>query len=99
MVPSGTSIASKRPASSPFEATSSKKMETTDPKKSEDTEKEMITLNSGSKNGQDLDQEEVNEPEEEAQFAIDETFGRGFDDVAEGIQLMDQLQAMVTAIV
>lgn len=59
----------------------------------------MITLNSDSKNGQDMDQEEVNEPDEEAQFAMDETFGRGFDAVAEGIQLMDLLQAMVTAIV
>lgn len=98
MVPSGTSISSKRPATSPPEATSSKKMESTDPKKSEDTEKEIITLNSDSKNGQDMDQEEVNEPDEEAHFALDETFGQGFDDVAEGIHLMDLLQAMVTAI-
>lgn len=43
--------------------------------------------------------DEGHEQEEEAKFALDDTFGREFEDVAKGIQLMDRIQVMVSAIV
>lgn len=46
-------------------------------------------------NGQDKEHEQ----EEEAKFALDDNFGRKFEDVAEGIQLMDRIQVMISAIV
>lgn len=78
-----TNVPNKRPAGSPLEGTSSKKQDS--------TEKYQIINQSENDQGRDN--------EMEAQFEIEESYGRNFEDVAEGINLMDRLQQMVAVVV
>lgn len=81
----------KRPTGSPLEDTSTKKQDNLD--------KDNVSLHSESDNEMENRQEtkDMNK-KKEAKFALDDTFGRKFEDVAEGIQLMDRIQVMVSVI-
>lgn len=72
-------------------------------KRQDNTEKDALSIGSDSDDEDNaLEEIEVDNDQIEespSQLAIDETFGKSYDDVAQGIQIMDRLQEMVNAIV
>lgn len=66
-------------------------------KKQDSTEKDQIRNQSES--DEDTENDQGRDNEMEAQFEIEESYGRNFEDVAEGINLTDRLQQMVAVIV